>query len=350
MEEKRSAIEWAARLLCLALLLLGGYLLVKYLLGILLPFLIGAALALGLRRPAEALKKGTRIPCPVLRLILALSLFFCIGVGVWLLGARLIRELQRLVLALEAGNPDLAARWQALLDSLPAPLKGEGGYLTQVTQNALGALSSYLPKVLTAIVSGVPRVVLFLVMTLLSTVYFCLDLEGISSAVSRVLPQKYRLHLAKLKSGACRVGVTYLRSYLCLMGVTFALTLTGLLILRVDYALLLAFLISLVDVFPVLGVGTVLIPWGIWCLTMGGNPFLGIGLLVLWGVCSLTRQFLEPRLLGGSLGVHPLLTLFAMYLGLRMAGVAGMLLLPALCVPLTSLLRGREEGSAEKKN
>jgi sporulation integral membrane protein YtvI len=344
MEEKRPAIEWAARLLCLALLLLGGYLFVKYLLGILLPFLIGAALALGLRRPAVALKKGTRIPCPALRLILALSLFFCIGVGVWLLGARLIRELQRLVLALEAGDPAFATRWQALLDRLPAPLKGEGGYLTQVTQNALGALSSYLPKLLTAIVSGVPRVVLFLVMTLLSTIYFCLDLEGIGSAVSRVLPQKYRLRLVKLKSGACQVGVKYLKSYLCLMGVTFALSLMGLLFLRVDYALLLAFLISLVDLFPILGVGTILVPWGVWCLTLGGSPFLGIGLLVLWGVCSLTRQFLEPRLLGDSLGVHPLLTLFAMYLGLRLAGVAGMLLLPALCVPLTSFLRGRSEG------
>jgi hypothetical protein len=171
-----------------------------------------------------------------------------------------------------------------------------------------------------------------------------LDLEGIGSAVSRVLPQKYRLRLAKLKSGACQVGVKYLKSYLCLMGVTFALSLMGLLFLRVDYALLLAFLISLVDLFPILGVGTILVPWGVWCLTLGGSPFLGIGLLVLWGVCSLTRQFLEPRLLGDSLGVHPLLTLFAMYLGLRLAGVAGMLLLPALCVPLTSFLRDRSGG------
>ena len=97
-----------------------------------------------------------------------------------------------------------------------------------------------------------------------------------------------------------------------------------------------ALLISLFDLLPLLGVGTILIPWGLLAL-LSGNTVLGSGLLVLCGIVLLVRQLLEPKILGESLGLHPLLTLLAVYAGLRLGGVWGMIAAPAVAVVVRSV-------------
>ena len=90
-------------------------------------------------------------------------------------------------------------------------------------------------------------------------------------------------------------------------------------------------MIALVDILPVLGVGTVLVPWGLLEL-LRGETGTGTGLLVLCAVMMLARQLLEPRIVGKSIGLHPLATLFAAYAGLQLFGLAGMLLGPAVAL------------------
>ena len=172
-----------------------------------------------------------------------------------------------------------------------------------------------------------------LAVTLCACAYFCLDLERIHAACFSLFPPRAREWLTDAKCRISRVGGMYLRSYLTLMGVTFAEMLLGLSLLRIGYALLLALLIALVDFLPVLGVGTVLVPWSLVSFVTG-NPARGIGLLVLWGVSLAVRQFLEPHLIGRGLGIHPCLTLLSMYAGLRLFGIVGML----LCPPAAALL------------
>ena len=98
-------------------------------------------------------------------------------------------------------------------------------------------------------------------------------------------------------------------------------------------AFFLALLLTGVDILPVVGVGTVLVPWGILSLALGNTP-LGIGLLALFAVSEVVRQVLEPRLLGSMLGVHPLTSLLALYLGARIFGLFGVILAPFLAVGL----------------
>ena len=102
------------------------------------------------------------------------------------------------------------------------------------------------------------------------------------------------------------------------------------------YAFLLALLIAAVDFLPLLGTGVVLIPWGIICLILG-QVRLGIGLLILYGVTTLIRQVLEPKLIGEGLGLHPLLSLLSMYAGLRLFGVWGMILAPLVAAGIKSV-------------
>ena len=97
-----------------------------------------------------------------------------------------------------------------------------------------------------------------------------------------------------------------------------------------------ALVIATVDLLPVLGSGLVLGSWSAVVL-VGGNLFLGIGLLALWGIISLVRSFLEPKIVGDRIGLPPLVTLTAMYFGLRLGGVAGLLTVPILCMVLVRL-------------
>ena len=344
MEKPRTIRDYAALGICIAFALGGIWLFFRYLLGILLPFFFGWLLALSVRPLAKKVGEGTRIPKRFLRLAFVLVAFTLLGVGVYFLGTRLTGELRHLVEDLSTPDaidwPPAIAR---VLEVISKGGEGEvGSYLSQAVTGMVESLTRFLPTLLGRLVAAVPKVVISLLMVLISAVYFCLDLETVHTACMKILPEKMGIWALRVKNGILRVGGTYLKSYLILMGITGVILLVGFLMMGVEYALLLAFVISLVDLFPVLGVGTVLCPWALWCL-LSDNVGRGVALLVLWAVAFLIRQFAEPRLVGDSLGVHPLLTLFAMYAGLSLGGVMGMLLLPALCVPLVSFLKRKEK-------
>ena len=105
----------------------------------------------------------------------------------------------------------------------------------------------------------------------------------------------------------------------------------GLGIMGVDYSFLLALGISFLDALPIFGVGTVLIPWAV--LSFITHDFaLGFGLVILWALVSVIRQIIEPRIIGGTIGLHPIVTLIGMYVGFRLFSIVGMFLAPAVII------------------
>ena len=121
------------------------------------------------------------------------------------------------------------------------------------------------------------------------------------------------------------------------MVITFAVILIGLMLMRIRYALLMAFIISLLDALPVIGIGIILVPWGIWSL-ITGEMGIGIGLLILYAVSAIVRQIAEPRIVGKSLGIHPLVTILLMYVGYTLFGLAGLIFLPVASALITTVI------------
>ncbi len=122
-----------------------------------------------------------------------------------------------------------------------------------------------------------------------------------------------------------------IKGYAILMLMTFLELLAGFLILRVKYALLLSLLIAVIDILPVLGTGTVLIPWGIAGLILK-NTALGIGILVLYAVITVIRNFAEPKIIGKQIGINPLFTLLSMFIGIKLLGFAGVIIFPTALI------------------
>ena len=213
---------------------------------------------------------------------------------------------------------------------LPAELEDT---VTKAFSGVVTTLLTSLGTALSSVAGAIPRILLFIVITVISAIYFALDLEKINYGVRRILPAPLFKLLAHMKNGALTLGVKYLRSYFLIMLMTFSIMLTGLLILRVEYAFLFAIIIAILDLLPIIGVGTALVPASVFCF-LSGNRGLGIGLIILFLVNEAVRQFAEPRILGRHLGIHPLATLASIYIGYSFFGFAGIFLLPLLIILL----------------
>ena len=339
----------AAWLVTAALLSLGGYLALTYLAPAVLPFLLAWGMALLLRPLNAWICHRTRLPWRLVSAVtLLLSLLLC-GALLYGVGSRIVREGREAIAALSADGGGI---FEVLSELLPSGaegglLSGTNALLEALLSAGADALLAALPPLVGSLVLSLPEVILFIFVSVIAAFYFSLDLAKVHAAVRECLPGTLADGLSGFREGAMRLGLGYLRSYLVLTGAIFLVMLLGLSLLGVPYALLLSILLSAVDILPVVGVGTVLVPWGILMLAVGRTG-LGVGLILLFAVSEIVRQVLEPRLLGSALGVHPLLSLFSLYLGLRLFGFLGLLLGPLLAVLLKLLFTRLKEGKKTK--
>ena len=323
------------------------YLLCRYVTALFLPFLVSAALALLTRPAVVALSRRTgwntkKASIPVTLLALALFFSFCV-----LFVGRVVGEMQRLIASLlsESENPEgVVARAGATLREWLSrlPRQGEGtwgdigGMAGDGVRSALAGIGEALSSGALSFLRSLPSFLFFLLVTLVSAFYVAAEYEKIGAFITRLLPAPWREKMPALEESAGRAFRRYLRVYFTLFCLTFGELWLGFVILRVRYGLLLAFITAVLDILPVLGVGTVLLPFAAIMFLSGKVP-LGVGLLVLYVVITVVRQVAEPHLLGKSFGLHPLLMLTAFYAGVRLFGFAGILIGPLAALLLKSL-------------
>ena len=329
----------AVGILAIGVLLLA---VLKYLLPVFLPFIIAWAIAMLARTPAERLSRKIKAPSRIIRLMTSL-LFTLTGFGVLaLLIWQIIGAVWRFLSNFGEGNKlyELiisltSPKLNIFGDAIPDELKEKiSNALSQMLSSALSGLATGV----TAWVGAVPGLLFFLLITLISLVYFSLDLERINAFLSSLLPERARKRLSAISEGMMATVKKYLGSYLLICTLTFAIMLLGLLVLGVRGAPLVALIVSLLDILPVIGVGTVLVPWSVFSLATG-NHFLGIGLLVLFVINTVVRQFSEPKILGKSLNLHPVATLVMLYAGYSLFGILGILLVPLVSVAIAIILK-----------
>ncbi len=174
-------------------------------------------------------------------------------------------------------------------------------------------------------VGNIASVVISVIMCALSAYFFIADREWVSNFIQKHLPksifQKYDVFVSSLKQA---VG-GYFKAQFRIEIWMYILLLIGLSIMKVRYALLIAFLMAFLDFLPFFGTGIVLIPWAV-ITVVGGNYFRAVGFLIIWGVGQLFRQLIQPKIMGDSIGMEPIPTLFLLFIGYRLAGVGGMLI------------------------
>ncbi len=329
-------------ILCLIGIFLIVWLSLKFLLPVTLPFLVGSLLALAAEPLVRLLEKRVRLPRGAAAGIGVTATLLLLTCVLFLLAALLVRELGVLAGALpdlsQTALEGLGALKRFLLDLADRAPEGVRTILTN-TVNALFSgstavvdeISRRLPALASAIFSHVPGSALTIGTGILSCFMLSARLPKLQSWLANRPFVQWLQQYRPALTGIRRALGGWLKAQLKLSGMSFLIVAAGLLILRVPHSILWALLTALVDAVPVLGTGTVLIPWALISL-LQGQQFLALGLLGIYVIVTLSRSAMEPRLVGKQLGIDPLMTLAALYIGYQIWGFGGMLLSPMLCV------------------
>ena len=348
----------AAWLFCLICAAIGVYLIFKYAFAILLPFLIALFFALITDRPSSYLEKKTGISKRFFSVILLITIISVTTLLLFLGINRLIFEGERLLSKISDDSGRLGNTIASLFDRISSFGDKQSPLLENlmkidafrefwinidktvatVISDTVSSLTRSIPMLVFSIMKSLPNFLIFIIVTLIASFYFCLDYDRIKLAVISVLPKRLSEFLPRLQKRISSTAIKYVRAYLLLLLLTFCQLFVGFSILRTPYPLLLAILVALVDFLPILGVGTVLIPWGLSELIFSKDYYQGIGLLIIYLIVIIVRQITEPKIVAGSLGLHPLITLIAMYAGLKVFGIFGMIVGPVIALAIKSLL------------
>ena len=324
------------------------------------PFLFAFFAAVLLQKPVRAITDRTPLKKGFVSFVAVLLIaLFLIGL-IALAGTSIAIEIKGLIGSLMQtfeSIPDFIARAESyiigLIEPLPDAIEASlaesvksladnliSAFSEQQAEHEAPPLLSFDPSILKTPLTGVlttaskvPSFLISVVIFFISCCFMTADYERITGFIKRQLPEKKRENLTKTKNLTLNTLKKMFKAYCLIICITFTEIFIGLTVLDLlgfydgGYKVLIALCIAIVDILPILGSGTILIPWGIISLFMG-HIGRGIGLLVIYVIITVLRQYIEPKLVAGQLGLPPIATLIGMYLGLKLFGVLGMFILP----------------------
>lgn len=355
-----------------AVLLVLGFLFYKYAFGVCFPIMFAYVVAVFLQRPKNFIVKKTPIKKGFASTICVFALMLIAAAIVVLIGVRAAEEVRGFIdyVTIQFSNLDTIVNTienalmslvgklpefisETATDSLAAIftqirefIAGTATELPEQLKEPLAGLDlSWIATPITGVISTasrIPSIIISIVVTIVLACFMTADYDLITRFVYCQFPKEKRKDLTRAKQLLKMNLGKMAKAYALIMLVTFTEVFIGLTILRMiglfssNYIAVIAVVTAIVDVIPVLGTGTIVLPWAAYSF-ITGNIGMGVGLLVLYGVVTVIRQIVEPKLVAGQLGLPPFVTLIAMYLGLKIFGVLGVFALPIIAIMLKLL-------------
>ena len=332
--------------------IIGGavYLGFEYLLPISVPFILGilvAYLVVGISRLFHSKNRIFRICLAVVIYgIIALLLTLAVAKGVSAITGlvKWLPEVYEMKLhpfavvcyewcvdTIQHLDPALIRAIEMILESLASSLK-----------SLLSTVSGMAVNLVSGVAKGIPSLILSLLAMIFSTVFVVSDYERIATFAGEHTPQNVKNILHKLRSYLTDTLFVVIRSYALIMLLTFTELSILFTIFGIENAVLKAAIIAVLDILPILGTGGIMIPWAVISLAVGYTK-LGIQLFAIYGIVTVIRNYVEPKIVGTQLGLHPIITLVSMFIGLRLFGFWGMFGLP---VSISFLWKQKKEKEA----
>ena len=260
-------------------------------------------------------------------------------------GSHLVSELLKLTANIAPAITEATTFVNDLSEKLTGQFEEIPEQVITTIQNSLvdfiGQLGSYIGSLASSalkMILSIPTVIINVVITILALIFFTKDRIYVIDLLEFHFPKAW---IESTKQVLKEVGSTvggYIKVYVKIIVITFAELFLAFNIFNaigfsVSFPFGLALIIALVDILPILGVGTVLNPWALYMLITGNYGF-AIALIVTYLIIFCIRQFIEPRLVSKQLGIHPIITLMAMYAGFRWIGISGLIIGPIILMAL----------------
>ena len=322
------AVSLAFSLAGTVLFLVAGYKLMIFF----MPFVIGWLIAAIAAPLVNLLEQKLKI---VRKLGSALIIIAVLAGIVFLLASTLRKEVQTLIWDmpsmyedLEAGFQEIGEGMQGLHKRLPKgigeALSGLLSNLDKQAGNIVGNISTPTVTAAGKFAKKIPSVLVAIIVTFISAYFFIADRDEVLHLAKRITPEPIVTRMTMVSDNLKYAVGGYFKAQFKIMAVVFLLLSAGFLIMGLNFTFLLAILIAFLDFLPFFGTGTALLPWAVYKFLVG-NYKMAAGLLALYGVTQLVRQLIQPKLVGDSIGMNPLLTLVFLYVGYKTGGIFGMI-------------------------
>ena len=335
------------RLLVFALTCLGIFIAFKFAI-FYMPFLIAFLLSLIIEPVIRYLMRHFKLKRRTSAIIVfVVSLSIIIGLSAWGI-ITLITESTNLLKGLNGYFEKISYRFQDIVSKIDLSKLNLSSEIINTIQesmtNVFSAVSDWLKQVLTNIlnmITSIPTIGIYVVITILSLYFICTDKIYMLDQLEHHFPELWVKKIIKfIREMTSSLGAL-IKAEAILVIVSFIISLIGLYIfkivgLNVGYPLIAALGIGFVDALPIFGSATVMIPWAV-IAAFNGDIRLGVLLLILLFIMSAVRQFIEPRIVSGQIGIHPIFTLIAMYTGFKFIGILGLLLGPVILIMLKNI-------------
>lgn len=312
-----------------------SFLLIKFGLPMIMPFAIAFVIAYLLRTPIRFIENRFKLHHKVSAILVVLLFYSTIGVLISLLIIKasstaeeifknlpeiykyhiepillgIANNIEKSALALDSG---LVA---AIEDMIQDFVRSLGDIISGFSMNVIGIISN--------MASSLPRLFIQLVLTIIATFFIALDYNKLTGFVLRQLSNEKSKVVMQIKEYVSETLLVCIRSYGLIMFITFVELSIGLTIIGVENALLIALGIAIFDILPVLGTGGIMIPWTVFTAIQGDFP-LALGLLMVYVIITIIRNIIEPKIVGSQIGLHPVVTLISMFVGVQLLGGIGL--------------------------
>ncbi|EOS80561.1 sporulation integral membrane protein YtvI [Dorea sp. 5-2] len=305
------------------------------LLGFFMPFVIGWLIAsvvspvvVWLERRMNLIKKWGSV-------LIIISVLGLVGLLIYLTVSTLAREIAILTQDipdmyqdLESGMDTIGESLNGIFRMLPSGIRAGWrtmmNNLDQTMGEIIGRLSEPTVSAAGRFAMGIPSALVAIIVTFISAYFFIADREEVLLWAKKIAPDALVTRMTMVVDNFKYAVGGYFKAQFKIMAVVYVLLAAGFLILRVHFAFLLALLIAFLDFLPFFGTGTALLPWVFYKFMMGEYRMV-VGLLILYGVTQLVRQLIQPKLVGDSMGLNPLVTLALLYAGYKIGGVLAMI-------------------------
>ena len=337
----------AKNILYVVLLIIGLYLALKLSI-FYMPFLIAFIISLMIEPLIKYIMKKTKLTRRTSSIIIFIIVsIILLGILAWII-ITLFSESSSLLQGLNNYFDKASVQVQELIQRLNFDKIKLSDEVLNIVQESSGdflqTVSNWIRNALNGlinIVTKIPEIAICVGITILALYFICVDKIYILDQIEYHLPKVWVKRLSNHLKELIQTLGGYLKAEATLILVSFIISLVGLYILsflnfNIQYPLLMALFIGFVDALPILGSGTVMVPWAI-ISGLNGDLSLGIAILVLFIIMSIVRQFLEPKLVSKNIGVHPIFTLIAMYTGFKITGVIGLLLGPIVLIIIKNI-------------
>ncbi len=326
------------------IILLLVYVGIKYVLPLLMPFVIGMVIAVIFRKPIDFISRFAHIPRILISLLTLILFYGLLGYLASMVGYKIFNFITDLFYSLPDMYEDsIRPAVEELILNMMDRFPGIEDYLQGFLENISSSIFSFLTNASTTVVGTItrmatqlPTLLIKLIFTIVSSFFFTIDYKRISRFVVIQFKGERRDMILRLKDNVLGSLGKFIRAYSAIITITFLELSAGFWIIGIPNPFLIGLLVAIVDVMPILGTGAVLIPWAVIGFVIG-NTKVGIGMLILYVVITAVRQTIEPKIVGQQIGLHPLVTLILMYVGAQLMGILGLMLLPIIATILVKM-------------